>query len=265
MEYNVIKIDVEEYVPKYTLRVDADRDDICGTVIYNCGHPECDFRFDEEDRETDVCPSCGTLRRVCGARKIQGRERCRIHGGNTALGFTNPNYRGKTLSKHLPTRLWESWWSAYTDPDLLDLSREIATLEARQKDLLTRVDKDGSAKRWKELVDTYKRFLKARNKASTGDARSAAKMQEELQNLEEIIARGHADSEVWSEVYDVIERGKRLKEAERRRRTDAMNIITTDQFKTLLGYIINSIKTRVKDDDVKMAIFADLQRLNMDE
>src|SRR4051794_14907848 len=72
---------------------------------------------------------------VCLGPVVEGRKRCRMHFGNVPRGMASPHTKTGRYSKDLPTRLLARYEEAMNDPDLLNLSSEIALLGARLSEL----------------------------------------------------------------------------------------------------------------------------------
>lgn len=231
----------------------------CNNIRWNCGHPDCDYHY--EDKETMQCPFCGTVREYCAGWPIKGREKCRFHGGRALMGVAHPQYQGRGVSKHLPTRLMEQYLLAYEDPDLLNFTDSISLMRTRRTDLIDRLDETPSHAHWEAVKKEWKTFRMYQGKAARGNQKAAQELVYSQQRLEKLIITGYLESNLWQEILDLEERMRKMKESEIRRREKIANLITPDQFKTLLGYIINSIKTRVKDTDQQMAVLADIQRI----
>ena len=62
--------------------------------------------------------------------------RCKLHGGMSLKGLAASNYQGKGHSRYMPPVFKDAFDEALADPDLLDLSKDVATQEAVIVDLL---------------------------------------------------------------------------------------------------------------------------------
>ena len=96
----------------------------------------------------------------CKKDAIVGRTKCHIHGGKTPRGAESPHYRGLGFSKHLPTRLQDTYEDAERDPELLKLRKEIALTQTRIVDLLSRLDDDGGNDDvWNEILGVHSGYV----------------------------------------------------------------------------------------------------------
>ena len=255
--------------PKYTLRniEELKEQGRCCALSFSCFNEDCEYEFPRhpnEDRTTDQCPECGTLRKVCGNYKVRGKTRCVIHGGKKPSGIMSPMYQGKGLSVNLPTRLFEMYQLAVVngqDGRLLEMEDDINLLEVRKADLVSQLSKEGTDKLWQEARKIYDKFLSARKRAAGGSPKAGVQMYEALDELEAVLVKGYTQGAIWKQLLEVIDAQKRLKESEIKRRKDASTIVTEEQVATAIGRIVQSIKERVKDQDVRAAILNDIQSM----
>lgn len=222
----------------------------CNQLLWNCKNPDCDYRY--TSRDDKFCLECDWPRQYCAGYPIAGRTRCRFHGGKTLIGADSPSYKGRGLSKSLPTRLFEQYNRSLNDADVLNMTPEIALLEARLTDLLSKVSDQPGFELWNKVKTAYAKFRSASREAEVRKA---------LFELDRVITAGYIEASTWAEIKSLIEQLRKLKHTEKERRKDAETIITEHQFRTIMGYIINSIQTRVKDKDTKMALMADITLL----
>jgi hypothetical protein len=68
--------------------------------------------------------------------------RCRLHGGKSLHGIAHPGFKDGKRSKYMPKFLSEAFTRAALDPDLLNLTESIATVEALAADLLSSMSDD---------------------------------------------------------------------------------------------------------------------------
>src|SRR4051794_20502728 len=98
--------------------------------------------------------------KACGARTRSGdpcrrsasqNGRCRNHGGASLPSIASPTLRTGRYSKDIPTRMAARYQEAQADPELLMLRDEIALLDSRLSDVLSRVDSGESGAVWAEV------------------------------------------------------------------------------------------------------------------
>lgn len=205
------------------------------------------------------CNAKKTNGEPCQAWAMEGKTKCRVHGGKTPAGIASPHYKTGRYSKYLPTRLSSQYESAKNDPALLELREDIALIDARLSDLLQRVETGESGQVWKELGDAYRDLqdaMHAKNTVKTGEA---------LQLIYALIVRGNDDYRAWTEIHEVIEQRRRLVESERKRIVETKQTLTVEQAMLMIGALTNIIRTHVTDRQILSAISGDINKLVMVE
>ena len=119
--------------------------------------------------ERDVTPWGNVF---CGARTRAGAPcrqpgtgaggRCRLHGGASLSGAASPSFRHGRYSRFLPARLLDRYVAAQTDPERLSLLAQLALLDARLSNVLSRVDSGETGGTWRALRQTYSALEAAR-------------------------------------------------------------------------------------------------------
>jgi len=89
---------------------------------------------------------------ICLDRPTRGRMKCRRHGGKTLRGAAHPNFKGAGRSKFMPAQLATRYEAAVADPQLGDLTTNIALREAFIRERLAALDKaPDPAKVWRDM------------------------------------------------------------------------------------------------------------------
>lgn len=200
---------------------------------------------------------CGAKTRGGGTcqRPAMPNGRCSLHGGKTPTGIGLPQYKHGRYSKVMPTRLRERYEDAARDPALLELREDVALLDARLEDLLGRVDSGESGAIWRQLQQARTSLIIARR---AGDAEGQAGA---INDMLELIGRGHADYAAWRELGGVLEQRRRLVESESKRLVQMQQTITAEKAMLLIGAIGQIIKTHVADRSTLSKISADISAL----
>jgi hypothetical protein len=171
-------------------------------------------------------------------------KRCKHHGGLAPVGAANPNYKHGRNSKYMPARLRDRYQEAMDDPDLLNITRDLALLEARITDLLQRVDFGEAGRHWSKAQNTFVAFKDA---VDRGDSET---MRIHLNSLERILAKGTADYAAWEEVISTIEQRRKLTETEMRRLEKMNQFVTAEQVSTLMASIAEAAKRVIQDPKI---------------
>lgn len=158
-------------------------------------------------------------------------------------------------SRDLPSRLQETFIEALSDPNRLALDSEIALLQTRISELLQGLDVAASADAWE-----YARQLKNEMMAAIRRQDSATQRLK-LQELSEVLDKGHSDAQSWEQIGRFTERLRKVKETEIKRVTLAQETITKAQFMAMLVQVAGIIRENVGDPLVITRISNEFARL----
>jgi len=193
----------------------------------------------------------------CRRFAVNGKKVCTVHGGLTPGGIASPHYKHGRHSKYLPNRLGERYAVAISDPEILNLSAEIALVDARITDVLGRVDSGESGRRWRELGKARREFVAAQRKQDQD------KMADALNDILMGIREGQADFEAWAEVVDLLERRRRLVESEQKRRVAMHLVVKVEQAVDAMLQIADAVRDaaleHIDDGAVRRRLLGDVQ------
>jgi hypothetical protein len=177
----------------------------------------------------------------CKKDAMINRHLCAYHGGKSLRGIAHPSFKtGVTSSYMLPLRMRDDYQTALSDPKLLELKDEIAVVQARAKDLVSRVDSGESGHLWKLLQQACEALTRAQ-----GGAEQLAAINE----MRALITRGTADYAAWTEALKTIDQKQRLVESERKRAVELHQTITLDRLNPLIYAIIDYVRRRITERD----------------
>ncbi len=209
-----------------------------------------------------ICGAHTKSGKPCMKSPINGRNRCRLHGGATPRGIASPHAKTLRYSKDtLGKALGERYETAMNDDHLLEMRDEIALLRARLSELIENVESGDTQKTWRELKKHYGAFIRANKNR---DERTAA---DELNQVGKLINVGYNQHQSWREIIETISANRRLVESERKRLVDMQQMMTAEQAMGMLTYIVSVIKKRVyeiiggdKAQELLAAISADISQ-----
>ena len=183
----------------------------------------------------------------CRKYAIAGTKFCRSHtrGKPFAKGPLNPAFKHGRFSTHLPTRMLENYEEAASDPELLELKSAIALTQARIVDLIRRADTGESGHAWDQLAKLKEQFLKAQDTDTQHRV---------LGELLDSIDKSKGDFHTWREVFDLVEKQRRLTDSEAKRIERMGQYITYEQGVVLITRLLTVIRKHVKDQSVLNAI-----------
>jgi hypothetical protein len=209
-------------------------------------------------------------KKICGAKKRGRNEichsrpmangRCRLHGGLTPSGTASAAYRGKNRSKYLtalPARLQPAYELARKAEDLLELNNEIALVDTRINDVLSRVDSGEAGTIWERLSEVCGRFDSAMTeKDFTGPQLLFVEMAT-------LIKKGGEDWEVWGEIGKLLEQRRKLVESETKRITQQQEVLTSSEAYLLFNALLSIVNEHVTDRETKAKIQQGFTRLTV--
>ena len=178
-----------------------------------------------------------------------------MHGGKTPRGPASVHWKTGRWSKFLPSRLLTHYRAAGLDPELLSLREEVALVDARIMDLLTRVDTGESGALWRDVHAAMTRF---EQRQARHDVKG---MTEAFTRLQHLISRGVADDATWEEIGTLMDQRRKLVESEQRRLTMAAEVLTREQALAFMGQIVDVVTHHVQDKQILQAMLLDLQGL----
>ena len=191
----------------------------------------------------------------CKKDAVPGREVCHIHGGKTPEGAALPQFKHGRYARSLPERLAGRYEEAAADPELLSLREDVALLDTRLSQLISRADTGESAEAWSRV----QKALKDLRKAEVGG--KPDRKREARFALEDAIEQGGRDIEVWAEIGDHLERRRKLTESERKRLIEMEQMVRADQAMSFVAAVVASVRRHVEEPKILAAISADIAAL----
>lgn len=205
-------------------------------------------------------PRCTAARKSDGTRcrfpVVPGREVCRFHGGLTPRGIANANWvHGKTSRYPLPGRLSEKYELSVNDPEILNLTQEIALVDSRTGELLGKLGTGEAGSAWRQVVDSFDALETAINTSDTDGVRSA------LEALSGAIRAGSRDFELWSGIIGLVDQRRRLVESEQKRRIAMQTSVKIEDIIGIANALTGIIRRNVTDPATLNRISAEFQHL----
>jgi hypothetical protein len=191
----------------------------------------------------------------CARSPVRGRTRCRLHGGKTLVGPASPHFRTGRYSAYLPERLRARYEQAEGDAELLNLRGEIALIDARLVDLLSRVDTGESGQLWADLRRAHQEFKVAKR------GEDVARMHTALARMEHLIDSAVQDHVAWAEIGALIEQRRKLTESEAKRLVTLQQMLTAAEAMAIVHRLVDIVTRHVPDRQALSAIVVELQAL----
>ncbi len=177
----------------------------------------------------------------CKRHATPGSTKCRNHGGKSHRGVSSKTYKTGKYSRVLTARMLATYEQAANDPDLLSLRHDIALLESRLIELLSRMNHADSNALWARARELRDRLELAQQQS---DLEAIAKISTQLA---EFVDQGVADYSGWNEALTLLESRRRLVDSERKRLVDMQQMISTEQAMQLVTGLLAAVKRHVTD------------------
>jgi hypothetical protein len=178
-----------------------------------------------------------------------------MHGGNQPSGIARYNYKDGRYSKYMPKRLLEQYERAAGDGDLLVLRDEVAVVDTRLAELLSKLDSGESGAAWSEALAQHAALRLA---LASGDSLAQATA---LDALDKALKRGQAGYHAWREVGEMLDLRRKLVESERKRLVQLSQMVTAEQAMVLLMAVTRLVKEHVDDQKALIAISDGIRRI----
>lgn len=141
------------------------------------------------------------------------------------------------------------------------MREEIALLEARIQDLLSKCETRDSSERWKELEKAYFDLeaihTGARNIKPEDHARE---LKAALLHMKSLVRSGSEERANWAEISSLIEQRRRLAESEQKRLERMSQFISTTEAIGIITQVLESVKRHVASPQVRRLIGQDCAR-----
>lgn len=157
------------------------------------------------------------------------------------MGAAHPGYKHGRYSRNLPDRLQGHFLDYLTDPNKLALDSEIALLQTRITELITKLDVEGSAQAWAKAKQVKNDMLFANRR------RDAMAFSEKLQELSNLLDKGVEDFQSWEQIGHFIDRLRKVQEAEVKRIQAAQETMSHQEAMAFLTAIAGILRREIKD------------------
>lgn len=192
----------------------------------------------------------------CRSPAEPGRKVCRKHGGLTPRGPASPHWKHGRRSRYpLPERLIDRYERGVTDPELLDLSHEIALVDTRSAELVGKLGTGESGAAWAEARAALELLQSGVSTSDNGT------IQDGITALEAAIMAGERDFGLWANLMAFIEQRRKLVESEQKRRVAIEQNINVQDMVVITQQIVNIITRNVTDRPALERISAEIKML----
>src|SRR3990167_1230909 len=189
-----------------------------------------------------------TTGQQCRQPAKPGSTKCHYHGGASRKGIAASNFKDGRHSKYLPTRMHERYQNALADNDLLNLSEEIAILDARLADVLQTADNGATGELYADLLESVVNMelaIRLQNSASFAM---------HLREIRQLIEQAAKDNKAWVEAQSLIQQRRALVESERKRLVQAEQTLQVNEALAFADLLLLSVREVIHDPDQLSAI-----------
>lgn len=190
----------------------------------------------------------------CAQRAAAGKRLCRFHGGASTGSRTGPGALKHGLySRLMPSRLAATYAAMLANPELRNLDRNIATIEALMADRLANLGRTPAAERFEAIAE---RFAVLKDKEAGKEEKREA-----FAALDELIAEGSLAAESERELLMLMDRQRAQVDTDVKRTQTSEKVFSAESFAVVLARIVHILTDRVKDRRILDGIKSDLDAI----
>lgn len=178
--------------------------------------------------------------RPCERKPTKGRDRCMMHGGHSPRGVQSPHFRNRGYARDIPRRMAAKMERAMMDPDLSSLKSELALIDVRLGELVSKLPEQHTKESW---VAVRRRIAQALE--SLDDTSDPEEIRVFLDAALEDLDVIRSDTETWKEITDMVEVRRRTAVEERKREVELEGTVTAAQFHLVTGALGNAVNEEV--------------------
>jgi hypothetical protein len=187
----------------------------------------------------------------CKALAIGGTTKCHYHGGKSLSGIASPSFRHGRYSKSLPGGLRQLAERAASDPRLTELTDEIAIVQARLHQLLSRADESANPRTITEAWRAMKGAMDAKDTAGFHAAAS---------RMDAALSAANRDADLWQEIDRTLSRLAHLVKTETARRIETEAYIPVAHAARFAHAVLVAVLNHEPDLGIRARIQDDIAR-----
>lgn len=144
----------------------------------------------------------------------------------------------------MPTHLLSAYKAAQEDKELLSTRDDIALVDSRINELLSRVRKDEQGPEGSELwIKIRAGFRLMSEQVELGNA---AKSDYYMREVSAMLEEGTKDYFAWREIGQLLDKRRGLAEAERKRQLEMRQLLTSEQAILLMNKVLEALQESVR-------------------
>lgn len=185
----------------------------------------------------------GKQGRTCQQSPLNGRERCKFHGGMTPRGTESPHWQGKGYSKDLPTALADRVLTIRKFNDLTSTIDELELIVARVGEQLNDLETiDGTA-----IIDELLEIANCLREAAHADKPGTA-IELAIEKVNALVGEAVHVKKTWRGIFEAVELKRKLVETQIKRDVLDSTTMTGAQAITFVAEVKLAAIEEIKDE-----------------
>lgn len=200
----------------------------------------------------------GTSKRTggrCEGWALKGKDVCYHHGGASPSGAGSATFKHGRYSTLLPKGLKDRYEETLNDDHYAELRDEVALVDSRIGDVLSRMDLGESGEGWLRLMKLWRQFEEV---SEAKDTTTAGRI---LRMIGSVIEGGVEEYAAWASVSKLVNQRRQLAESERKRMVEEHQMISTGELLVLVSQLTDIIMRHVPDRKARGAINSEIGTL----
>ena len=193
--------------------------------------------------------------RQCEKQAKDGMNKCPTHGGASLKGAAAPSYKHGKFSKYAPAGIAARIEEHVRDPELLNLTEDIAIWNARIELLIQELNGSGGPEAWLQLEVLYTDLVNAIREQNTSE------IAKNLNGIGDLIQIAQSDYRTWNRIAGAQEHKIRIVGAEHKRRVDMQLLLDKTHLMLILDQVYNifvwSLERNIKDEQLRRRVTSD--------
>jgi hypothetical protein len=162
---------------------------------------------------------------------------------------------------HLPERLLKRFDAVVNDPELISVRALLGLTGVRITELLEKIPSQESGEAWRSIGQGLHSLERVIQLAESLDDADRVEIQEWVDHLKDFYRSAKNERAVWKELFDVIERARRLADTETSRERVLQANLTSQQAIALFNKLFHILAAEVPDPDQRARIGLQLRGL----
>lgn len=171
-----------------------------------------------------------------------------MHAGKSLRGHAHPRFKTGRFSIDIPARYFAATSKSVASEDFRHDRLQIGLLDARSEELLGQLSTGESGGAWKRAASLVAKLR--------SDLEGNKKVESLLNELDQVIGQGIAESQLWSEIMVILAERRKMVETDSRIAFRQSVAMSQEQAATLVAIIVSAAKEFISDP-VKLQAFAD--------